>query len=95
MKGSSVRRVGGGLSTSHKNKKKPGRAKTPVRKPAKKKVAPVAVMAPCHFCKKDCDKADMFCYGCKTIICNECDVSMGGFGHGHPPEDHLIDPFNQ
>lgn len=53
---------------------------------------PAVEMAPCHFCKKDCDKNDMFCFGCKTVICGECDVSMGEYGHGHSPEDHRIEP---
>jgi hypothetical protein len=47
---------------------------------------------PCHFCQKEVDAKDTFCFGCKTVICDECDVSMGGFGHGHSPEDHKIPP---
>jgi hypothetical protein len=34
----------------------------------------------------------MFCFGCKHVICDECDVSMGGFGHGHSPDEHLQAP---
>ena len=49
-------------------------------------------MAKCHFCPKMVDKADMFCFGCKTVICDECDVSLGEYGHGHSPEDHRIEP---
>ena len=34
----------------------------------------------------------MFCYGCQTVICDECDVSAGAYGHGHSPEDHRKEP---
>ena len=54
--------------------------------------ARVVERAPCHFCKKDCDKNDMFCFGCKTVICGESDVSMGEYGRGHSPEDHRKEP---
>ena len=55
---------------------------------------PVVDLAPCHFCKKDVKKDDMFCFGCMTVICDECDVSMGGFGHGHSPDDHLVSSYD-
>ena len=56
------------------------------------KPRPAVELAPCHFCKKDVKKDDMFCYGCKTVICDECDVSMDGFGHGHSPDEHRVEP---
>lgn len=34
----------------------------------------------------------MFCFGCQTVICDECDVSTGAYGHGHSPEDHRVPP---
>lgn len=49
-------------------------------------------LAPCHFCEKMVDKDDMFCFGCKVVICSECDVSAGEYGHGHSPEDHRREP---
>jgi hypothetical protein len=31
----------------------------------------------------------MFCFGCKTVICSNCDVGGGAYGHGHSPEEHI------
>lgn len=53
---------------------------------------PAVELAPCHFCKKDVEKAEMFCYGCEHVICNECDVSAGVYGPGHSPNDHRVEP---
>lgn len=58
-----------------------------------KPTAATKEMAPCFFCGKLADKADMFCFGCKTVICGDCDVSCGNYGTGHPPEAHLV-PYN-
>lgn len=47
--------------------------------------------APCHFCQKLVDNLDCYCSGCKTVVCDDCDVSInwgGASGHGHPPELH-------
>ena len=69
--------------------KKKARKTTPKAAP---KAAPVKEIAKCHFCPRMVDKDDMFCHGCKTVICDKCDVSMGEYGHGHSPEDHRRDP---
>ena len=45
----------------------------------------------CTHCNKNTDK-NQFCYGCKTYVCDNCEVAWSvaaaGFG-GHAPEDHL------
>lgn len=58
----------------------------------KAKAVKVVELAPCKFCEKMVDKSDMFCFGCKTVICDTCDVSMGTYGHGHSPEAHRVPP---
>lgn len=79
-----------------KKKKTKAAPKKTSKKAAVAKVDDPAVgMDPCHFCKKEVDKKDMYCFGCKTVICDECDVSMGGFGHGHSPEEHLERPEHE
>ena len=59
------------------------------KKPAKE---PVKKKAPCHFCQKEVDEDDMFCHGCKHVICGECDVIAGAYGRGHSVEDHRREP---
>lgn len=49
-------------------------------------------MKKCHFCPRVVDAADCYCYGCKTVVCDECDVSMGRYIGGHAPEVHLEEP---
>lgn len=82
-------------------KKKPPEAKLPAAKPRPVKRAapppdpdmPTSKLAPCHFCKKATDVKDCFCYGCKKVICNKCDVCMGNHGgHGHSPNEHRVAP---
>lgn len=71
------------------------------RRPVRKSIPPCQTVdepkkeqAPCTFCKTPCDKADSFCWGCKTVVCASCDVSCGNYGPGHLPEAHLI-PFEE
>lgn len=51
--------------------------------------------APCQGCDKLVDKDDYFCYGCRTVTCDDCGV---GWPMGeHTSEAHLdpdIDPFD-
>jgi hypothetical protein len=65
------------------------------RSPDAKATAPEDLsvgMHPCKFCQKNVDGAECFCFGCKAVICNDCDVSLGEYGRGHSPEDHLHEP---
>lgn len=45
----------------------------------------------CFNCSHVCDE-DHFCHGCKSYVCDDCDVSCGEYGRGHSREDHLVAP---
>ena len=44
----------------------------------------------CYFCGTGEVGRDDFCPGCKTFICEECDLSGAFIGHSNP-KDHLDD----
>ena len=91
-----------------KNTKKPrSRAQAPARKAPRRKTTtpklaranapsagpiPKGELAPCHFCKKMVDKSECYCYGCRHVICEECEGGNHPDGHGHSVEEHRLEP---
>lgn len=48
----------------------------------------------CFNCGKSVGKG-MYCYGCKSFVCDDCDVALGSLPIGvgnHTKEDHLASP---
>lgn len=45
----------------------------------------------CAFCETPCSDDD-FCYGCRTYVCSDCDVTYGSLSGGHEPDDHTREP---
>lgn len=59
-------------------------------KPEPKRIEPAD--GPCRECGKP-TKADQFCFGCKTLVCEKCDISMGNTPMGsHDWTAHLESP---
>jgi hypothetical protein len=50
-------------------------------------------MRPCKYCEKVVDASEAYCHGCKTVVCDECDVSCGTTPWGgHSPDAHRTPP---
>lgn len=61
----------------------------PLAPVAPKEPKPTKKIVACYFCKKEVDKEN-FCHGCKTVVCDECDVAAPNVPWGpHDPEAHL------
>ena len=43
---------------------------------------------PCYFCGEECNGVDDYCYGCKELVCPDCDMDeqLGD----HEAADHDI-----
>ena len=51
---------------------------------------PGEVIGTCFHCKRPCTDED-YCFGCKTIVCADCNPYYNGPDRSdHRPEDHLL-----
>jgi len=51
--------------------------------------------APCWSCGDKHDVEDAFCYGCRQVVCCDCDETDGVLGTSHCVEDHFPDTYGE
>ncbi len=72
--------------------------KKPVKKNPKKKPLVKTVVEKeggpgnCFNCYKLVG-SELYCYGCKEWICDDCEKAFCTSGFGHPPEEHLSENY--
>jgi hypothetical protein len=45
----------------------------------------------CHFCKREVESAESYCFGCKHCVCEDCEKNHELMG-SHRVEEHAREP---